>query len=497
MQLRLPDGTAVPLVAQVEPAAVPPAIRAFDRDTANLGGSPRMDRYVGVIRGRAIGPDPGPVLQARRPPALVAGRAVAIGCAGAGCAAAGRSMIPPDTTGPVVEAVWGVDTVRVPWPLQVAMLDTLPAVAELDDDPLALRNTDRLTVGRAIPGGTYYWFFPTGTRAVVSGRINGALRLRLSGGAEAWVPAGDARPLPGGVPQPRAVVGAVTVTPVPDRAVVRVPVGERLPFQVQETERTLVLRVYGARGDVDWIRYGATDSLIKRVSWAQPAPDEVTLTLELAAPVWGYRTRWSGGDLILEVRRPPPANRGAPLRGRVIAVDPGHPPAGATGPTGLREAEANLAVALRLRDKLDKAGARVVMTRVTDTPVDLWSRVRFAEASGAELLVSIHNNALPDGVNPFTNNGTSVFFNHLRGVPLAAEIQRALLKRLGLRDLGIGRGDLALVRTTWLPAVLCEGLFIILPDQEAALRSPGGQERYAEAVYEGIERFLRARARRD
>ena len=52
-------------------------------------------------------------------------------------------------------------------------------------------------------------------------------------------------------------------------------------------------------------------------------------------------------------------------------------------------------------------------------PVDLWPRVALAESAGAELLVSIHNNALPDGINPFTNNGTSVFYNQPRSVPLA------------------------------------------------------------------------------
>ena len=154
--------------------------------------------------------------------------------------------------------------------------------------------------------------------------------------------------------------------------------------------------------------------------------------------------------------------------GRLIAVDPGHPPGGATGPTGLREAEANLAVALELRRLLESAGAHVLMTRTTDTPIDLWPRVAAAERADADVLVSIHNNALPDGINPFAHNGSSVYYNHPRSIPLARDVQQALLARLGLRDLGIGRGDFALVRGTWMPSVLTEGLFMMLPDQEAA-----------------------------
>ena len=70
------------------------------------------------------------------------------------------------------------------------MLDSLPLVAELDDDTTHEAVPDSLTVGRALPGGTYAWFFPTGTRAAVTGRRNGDLRLRLSRDAEAWVPVG-------------------------------------------------------------------------------------------------------------------------------------------------------------------------------------------------------------------------------------------------------------------------------------------------------------------
>jgi N-acetylmuramoyl-L-alanine amidase len=213
--------------------------------------------------------------------------------------------------------------------------------------------------------------------------------------------------------------------------------------------------------------------------------------------VWGWRTRWAGEDLILEIRRPPVIDRGHPLRGRRIAVDPGHPPLGATGPTGYREADANLAVALRLRDLLERAGATVVLTRETDTDLELLPRIRMAEAANADVLVSIHNNALPDGVNPFANNGASVYFNHLPSLPLARAVQAELVRRLGVRDLGVGRGDLALVRPTWMPSVLTEGLFMMLPDQEAALRGAAGQESYARAVFEGLQSFLAGRAAAD
>ena len=324
--------------------------------------------------------------------------------------------------------------------------------------------------------------------------MNGDLRLRVTPGVDVWVPAADAHPVAAaGVMRP--VVGSVTLTPRPDRVTVRIPVSERVPFQVTETERTLTLTLYGAVGDVNWIRYGSPDTLIRSVAWAQGSDRTVTLTVELGQALWGFHTRWDRGDLLLDIRRPPAIDAGDPLRNRFIVVDPGHPPIGATGPTGFREAQANLGVALILRDLLQAAGARVLMTRTSDSAVDLYPRTKLADTANAELLISIHNNALPDGVNPFTNNGTSVFYNHPRSIPLAMAVDRALVNRLGLRDLGVGRGDLALVRPTWMPAILAEGLFMMLPDQEAALRSPEGQRLYAQGVFDGIRQFLRDRAR--
>jgi N-acetylmuramoyl-L-alanine amidase len=44
-----------------------------------------------------------------------------------------------------------------------------------------------------------------------------------------------------------------------------------------------------------------------------------------------------------------------------------------------------------------------------------------------------------------------------------------------------------------MPSILTEGLFMIVPEHEAALRSERGRRLYAEAVVEGIRRFLRGR----
>lgn len=482
VMIRWPSGRITPLIPDQRPEETPEAILAFDRDSTRPAPPPATTRYSGAVRGSSIGLPLGPIVGA---PLSHCGTAEA----------QPGECAPGDTVPmPVIEAVIGTDTVKSRWPVQVTLLDSVPQLIVLDDDTAHTGTTDKLTVGRSRPGATYQWFFPTGTRSIASARIGNDLRLALSKESEAWVPVADAQPLPPGLPPTRATVASVTLRPAERSLTLRIPLNARIPFQVVEEEKRLTLRLYNAVGDVNWIRYGGTDRAISNISWDQPAADQVDLTIDLAQAVWGYRTRWSGTDLLLDIKRPPEIQKSHPLTGRRIVVDPGHPPAGAIGPSGLHESEANLAVALKLRELLANAGAEVIMTRTTDSAVDLYPRTRLADSLDADLLISIHNNALPDGVEPWRNNGSSVFYNSPRSVPLAMAIQRELIARMGQRDLGVGRGDLALVRPTWYPSVLCEGLFMMLPDQEAALRSPEGQELYARAVYDGLVSFLVERA---
>ncbi len=396
----------------------------------------------------------------------------------------------------IVEVIVGTDTARAVWPMVLDTLDRAHlAVVVLNDDTAHTGKSDSLTVGKAVPYGTYNWFFPLGTMSVATARWGSQTRLQLSRGAVAWVNTADVVPLAPATPPPGGIVGSVRLVAGPRSLVLRVPLPAHVPFRVEEEEKSLTLRLYGVASDVNWMQHGGTDPYVTRMSYAQPAADEVTITLTLAGRVWGYRTRWSGRDLLLEIRRPPMINPRRPLAGRTIVLDPGHPPVGAKGPSGLWEPVATLAVAQQAKGLLERAGATVLLTRTDSNPVDLFPRTRFAEEHDADVLVSIHANALPDGVNPFVNNGTSVYYFHPRSAALARALDRALVAELGVHDLGMGRGDYALVRNPWMPSALTEGLFMMIPEQEAMLASPAGQMRYARGVAKGIEDFLREMAR--
>lgn len=391
-----------------------------------------------------------------------------------------------------VEAFRGSERVqRLPLPLTLGLLPA-GAVRVVE---VASTRPDSTLIGVAVPGGNtpYHWFFPNRTRLAVSGERNGELRVQLTDDLSVWVAAEQVRLLPGNAP-PGGAVGAVRAVLRAEWVDVRLATTERLPFRVDAHERGLSVTVYGAATRTSWLQYGPTDTLIQRLAWAQPRDDEYRLEIETAGPLWGYEASYdAGGSLVVRVRRPPTLDARQPLRGLYVAVDAGHPPGGAIGPTRLLESEANLGIARRLAALLRERGARVLETRPDSAALGLAERPLLARDSSVHLLVSVHNNAFPDGVNPFENNGTTVFYNHAPSLALAKHLQHELVRELGVRDLGIARADLALVRPTWMPSALTESLFLMLPQQEAALRDPAVLERMARAHLRGIEAFLRER----
>ncbi|WP_420129423.1 N-acetylmuramoyl-L-alanine amidase [Longimicrobium sp.] len=404
------------------------------------------------------------------------------------------TLVAQDAAGPaIIEFAHGTETSRTPLPLNVGVLRE-------GDTRLAIASATRpgsMAIGTAIPGsGTpYHWFFPNGTRLTVTGEREGVYRVRLTSDLSVWVAAGDVRLMPEGAPPATGTVGTVRVDPEPGHVDLRLVTSDRLPFEVRVVDdRWMEVRVYGAESRANWLHCGTEDPLVRRVEWQQERDDLFVVRMELAEAVWGYRAFWDErGSLVVRVRRPPRMDGARPMQGLRIAVDAGHPPGGAIGPTGLTEAEANLAISKQLVRMLRDAGAEVLETRPDEQPVDLGVRPQRAAEWDAHLLVSVHNNAFPDGVNPWENNGTSVFYNQPQSLDLARHMQRELLREIGLRDLGVARADLALVRPTWMPSVLTETMFLMVPQQEAALRDPAVHERIARAHVRAIEGFLRER----
>ena len=367
------------------------------------------------------------------------------------------------------------------------------------DDPIgwvqlgvanAAADSDRVVIGRPVPGGTYKWFFLPGTVVPLVAREGGFARVRLDRDLDVWVDTTGLQAVPPTAAVERRVASNMRVRPSSDGVDLVIPMGTRAPYFVEETERSIVLTLYGVRANTDLINYSHADSMIRTVEWAQESADRARITVGLRSAPYGYLVVWENNALVLKLRGRPRIDAARPLAGLTIAVDAGHPPVGATGPTGLWEPQATLPISQHLKAILEERGARVVMTRTTPDPVALGDRPIMARRANVHAFVSIHLNAYPDGVNPFIAPGTGTYFFRAHSEPLARAVQRGMVDRMGLQDLGVNYDNLAVVRGTWYPSVLCEGAFIMLPDQEAALRTPEFQDRYARGVADGLESYF-------
>jgi N-acetylmuramoyl-L-alanine amidase len=221
----------------------------------------------------------------------------------------------------------------------------------------------------------------------------------------------------------------------------------------------------------------------------------------------------------------------------IVALDPGHggEDPGAIGPSGLREKDVVLAVALQLRDQLNaQPGMRVMMTRDADFFVPLGERVRKARRVQADLFVSIHADAFfrPEA------RGASVFALSTKGASSSAarwmaerenaadavggvnvasvkdrqvlsamldmsttaqikdslKLGNEVLARIGrvgkLHRGSVEQAGFAVLKAPDVPSILVETAFISNPEEEDRLRDPAYQQQLVEALATGIRRYF-------
>jgi len=382
---------------------------------------------------------------------------------------------PPSTSPPPP------DTVQLLTPAQYATLIG-PATYATD--------TDRVVTAYRPTGGADRWFLLPGTGVKVLGLkgINGM--VELDNADTVHIEKTDLNMMPA-APVPAArTAKAFSVVPSQEYVDVNIPLSERPAHLVEESQSTITLTLYGTTGASQPPVSLPPATYVSSVSSAAAGP-QMRYTFSMRGPAYGYLAVWHDSIFTFRIRRPPAIDAVDPLKGLTIVIDPGHPPVGATGPSGLYEAIPTLAVGLKVRDMLAARGVNVLMTRVDSLPVDLNLRGTMARRANAHALVSIHFNALPDGQNPFVGQGTMTFYFWPHSEPLARMTHQAMLTYLSLPDKSVIRRNLALVRPTWMPAILCEGAFIMMPDQEAAIRTPEYQARYARAIVQGLESYFR------
>jgi N-acetylmuramoyl-L-alanine amidase len=205
--------------------------------------------------------------------------------------------------------------------------------------------------------------------------------------------------------------------------------------------------------------------------------------------------------------RPPPF--------RHVIIDAGH---GGEDPgarnTGLKLTEKHLTLDLakRLKTKLEAKGLRVSLTRDTDRSIPLEERARIANASGADLFLSLHFNASEKrtvaGVETFAftppfqpSSARSALHSSDRrsyagnandpwNTLLGYYVQRSLTEALPSEDRGLKRARFAVLRELEIPGLLIEGGFVSHDREGRNVGSAGYRDRIAQGIVDGLDVYL-------
>ncbi len=285
----------------------------------------------------------------------------------------------------------------------------------------------------------------------------------------------------------------------------------------------------------------ALGELIARIDKPPPqymGPASTPASAPASAPVAAAAVPPAASATAIVPQLPPtPSERQRVDRLVIVALDPGHggEDPGAIGPTGLREKDVVLAVALALRERLNQLpNLRVMMTRDADFFVPLHERVRKARRVQADLFVSIHADAFfrPEA------RGASVFALSTQGASSAAarwmaqrenaadqvggvnvarvrdaqvlnamldmsttaqikdslKLGQEVLTRIGqvgaLHKRQVEQAGFAVLKAPDIPSILVETAFISNPQEEDKLRDPGYRAKLVDALATGIQRYF-------
>lgn len=226
--------------------------------------------------------------------------------------------------------------------------------------------------------------------------------------------------------------------------------------------------------------------------------------------------------------------------GHVVTVDAGHGGTdpgndGAAFPSGLKEKDVTLAMAFLVRDELQARGVRVVMTRTTDTLINLTHRAPRYCRNECDLFVSLHVNSLPKRPGWTLARGFETYFlaeartadaartakmendairyevaapetqavgldfilkdlqsnEYLRESARAAELMQSSIEMVhDGNNRGVKQAGFAVLNTALRPAILVEMGFGTNPEDARLMTSATGQRALARAIAEAVIAYL-------
>jgi N-acetylmuramoyl-L-alanine amidase len=342
-------------------------------------------------------------------------------------------------------------------------------------------------------GGAKMGYLDSLIRLHVDGKIDQDYRVQLAPNRHAYIAAEHVRTLAPGVFIPQSLTGKIKLIGKEKSDQVQVQLFQRLPYQTQQRldPAMIVMDVFGASINTNWIDQPDSITFIKRIQLEQVADEHVRIYIYLRhAAFWGHRVFYEGNNLVVDIKHPPVSLK---LNDLTIALDAGHGGSntGAAGALNIAEKTIALSITQKLDERLRKAGAKTILTRNADQTFDNKERILFYRDSVPDLLLSIHLNSSAD---PLKGIGTSTFYRYEGFRPLSRAIYKRMLT-LGLPEYGNnGAFNFMLNGPTEYPNALIECLFLSNPVEEMKILNEDFQWKLVDQIMEGLKDYLQEQA---
>ncbi|MCS7227356.1 MAG: N-acetylmuramoyl-L-alanine amidase, partial [Endomicrobia bacterium] len=347
-------------------------------------------------------------------------------------------------------------------------------------------------------GGPYITELPKGIKLQIIGKQQDKLKVKLSASLSGWIDQKDVLLIKNATKPPHNFFTYCSITAEKGMDKIWIPWVEQVPFAVtpvvENNKNYIVVDFFNTHLAVTWLTYKSPSKILDNFKAYQIEDDHVQLKIPVKTrQLWGFIVENSTSGVTIYVKYPPKIDKNNPLKNITIALEAGHggeTNLGAIGLSGSKEKNINLKLVNVLKSLLEQHGAKVVLMRVGDTNPDFKQRIQTAIDANANIIISIHANASSTDKGFLRVSGTSVYYKYETSKLLSECIYYELLK-LWKDDFGlVGNFNYTPLRQTIIPATLVEQGFMTHPYDEARMLDKNFRKLQAEAILQGIKKFL-------
>lgn len=341
--------------------------------------------------------------------------------------------------------------------------------------PVSVKNDDTLL--KISPTSWYYDDFKPQASGMTDNAVrleNGFYKLRMGG----YISASNAEIVSGDVPL--ADVSRMFMHYTYETTTLRFYTGVNVPVHTAVTGGKFIVTLFNCSSvNPDAYVFHRSNPLFSDFSvTCDQKTQTVTYSFEMydAENYYGCRFLYKDEAVCVILTNPVGFERENMLTGKTIVLDAGHggTDPGALGPVrGFSEKDINLAIVLEAQNRLELAGARVILTRSDDSYVSIDDRMARYNEICPDLAVSVHQNSMDFSADITKIRGLVSLWFADSGRMLAECVSSGISGKIGRLERPVAQQRLAMLRNPKFPASLVEVGFITCVEEVEVMRKHG------------------------